>query len=399
MDSIEKAIDDMRAGKMVIVVDDEDRENEGDLTLAAEKATPEAVNFMIRHGRGLVCIAMTPERLDELAIPLMVADNTARYGTAFCVSVESKHRVSTGISAADRAETILALVDPQTRPGDLARPGHMFPLRSQKGGVLRRAGQTEAAVDLSRLAGLQPAGVICEVMNEDGTMARAPQLEIFAREHGLSMICIADLIRHRMRNERLVRRVAQPILPTDRGEFRLIAFESDVDRDNHLALVMGEDFKPGEAVMVRVHSECLTGDVFGSVRCDCGPQLARAMDLIAEAGRGVVLYLRQEGRGIGLCNKLRAYELQDQGKDTVEANESLGFKADHRDYGIGSQILYDLGLRKIRLLTNNPEKYVAIKGYGLEIVERIPLETHPHLSNVRYLRTKKNKLGHLLSKV
>ena len=399
MDTIEKAIEDIRDGKIVIVVDDEDRENEGDLTIAAEKITPEAINFMVRHGRGLVCVPMTDERLDELAIPLMVADNTARYGTAFCVSVEAKHRVTTGISAADRCATVLALVDPKTRPGDLARPGHMFPLRAQRGGVLRRAGQTEAAVDLARLAGLSPAGVICEVMNDDGSMARVPQLETFVREHDLSMITIADLIQYRMRNERLVRRVAQPMLPTDRGEFRLIAFESDVDRDNHLALVMGEDFGPQEAVMVRVHSECLTGDVFGSVRCDCGPQLERAMDMIAAAGRGVVLYLRQEGRGIGLCNKLRAYELQDQGKDTVEANESLGFKADHRDYGIGSQILYDLGLRKIRLLTNNPDKYVAIKGYGLEIVERLPLETLPHKSNVRYLETKKRKLGHLLTKI
>jgi len=399
MNTIEEAVQAIQQGRMVIVIDDEDRENEGDLTLAAEKATPEAINFMIRYGRGLVCAALTGERLDELGIPLMVADNTARYGTAFCISVEAKHKVSTGISAADRAATVLALVDPKTRPGDLARPGHMFPLRAQKGGVLRRAGQTEAAVDLVRLAGLYPAGVICEVMNEDGTMARVPQLEKFSAEHGIPMVSIADLIRYRMKNERLVRRVAQPVLPTQRGDFRLIAFESDVDRDNHLALVMGDDFKPDEAVMVRVHSECLTGDVFGSVRCDCGPQLERAMDLIAAEGRGVVLYLRQEGRGIGLCNKLRAYELQDQGKDTVEANESLGFKADLRDYGIGSQILYDIGLRKIRLLTNNPEKYVAIKGYGLEIVERLPLETRPTQSNLRYLKTKKQKMGHLLSKV
>jgi 3,4-dihydroxy 2-butanone 4-phosphate synthase / GTP cyclohydrolase II len=399
MTSIEEALDDIRNGRLVIVVDDEDRENEGDLTVAAEKVTPEIINFMVRHGRGLVCVAMTPERLDELHVPLMVEENTARYGTAFCVSVEAKHRVSTGISAADRAATVQALVDPKTRSSDLARPGHMFPLRSQKGGVLKRAGQTEAAVDLARMAGLYPAGVICEVMNEDGTMARVPDLEKFSRLHGVRMITIADLIKYRMQNERLVRRVAQPLLPTERGDFRLIAFESDVERENHLALVMGDEFSPDEVVMVRVHSECLTGDVFGSVRCDCGRQLARAMDMISAEGKGVVLYLRQEGRGIGLCNKLRAYELQDQGKDTVEANESLGFKADHRDYGIGCQILYDLGLRRIRILTNNPDKYVAIKGYGLEIVERVPLETPPHRENLRYLRTKKKKMGHLLSKV
>ena len=399
MTSIEEALDDIRNGRLVIVVDDEDRENEGDLTVAAEKVTPEIINFMVRHGRGLVCVAMTPERLDELHVPLMVEENTARYGTAFCVSVEAKHRVSTGISAADRAATVQALVDPKTRASDLARPGHMFPLRSQKGGVLKRAGQTEAAVDLARLAGLYPAGVICEVMNEDGTMARVPDLEKFSKLHGVRMITIADLIKYRMQNERLVRRVAQPLLPTERGDFRLIAFESDVERENHLALVMGDEFSADEAVMVRVHSECLTGDVFGSVRCDCGRQLARAMDMISAEGKGVVLYLRQEGRGIGLCNKLRAYELQDQGKDTVEANESLGFKADHRDYGIGCQILYDLGLRRIRILTNNPDKYVAIKGYGLEIVERVPLETPPHRENLRYLRTKKKKMGHLLSKV
>src|SRR3989441_8553768 len=389
--SIPEAIDDIRAGKMVVVVDDEDRENEGDLTIAAEKVTPDVINFMAKHGRGLVCLPMTGERLDELRIPLMVQDeeNSARFGTAFCVPVEAKHGTTTGISAADRARTVLAAIDPRTRPQDLARPGHMFPLRAQPGGVLQRAGQTEAAVDLARLAGLYPAGVICEIMNEDGTMARLPHLEKFSEQHGVRMITIADLIKYRMQNERLVRRVAQPFLPTERGEFRLIAFESEGEKENHLALVMGDPFSVDEPVMGRVHSECLTGDVFGSVRCDCGRQLAPAMDLIAAEGKGVVLYLRQEGRGIGLCNKLRAYELQDQGKDTVEANESLGFKADHRDYGIGCQILYDLGLRKIRLLTNNPDKYVAIKGYGLEIVERIPLETHPHTSNVHYLRTKK----------
>jgi len=396
MNTIEEAVQDIREGRMVIVVDDEDRENEGDLTLAAEKATPEAINFMIRHGRGLVCAAMTGERLDELGVPLMVADNTARYGTAFCVSVEAKHKVSTGISAADRAATVLALVDPKTRPGDLARPGHMFPLRAQKGGVLRRAGQTEAAVDLSRLAGLYPAGVICEVMNEDGTMARVPHLEIFAAEHGIKIISIADLIRYRMKNERLVRRVASPALPTERGEFRLFAFESDVDRDNHLALVMGEDFRPDEAVMVRVHSECLTGDVFGSVRCDCGPQLSRAMDLIAAEGRGVVLYLRQEGRGIGLSNKLRAYKLQEQGLDTVDANLKLGFPADRRDYGIGAQICRDLGLRTVRILTNNPKKVSRLEVYGIKVVEQIPLRAKPGKYNIDYLRTKKRRFGHML---
>src|SRR3989441_5323540 len=386
---IDEAVDAIRAGQMIIVVDDEDRENEGDLTIAAEKITPEAINFMARYGRGLICLPMTPERIDELEIPLMVTQNTSRFETGFCVTIEAKSRTTTGISARDRAATVLAAIDPATKPIDLARPGHMFPLRSRTGGVIVRAGQTEAAVDLARLAGLYPAGVICEVMNEDGTMARVPDLEKFSEQHGVRMITIADLIKYRMQNERLVRRVAQPFLPTERGEFKLIAFESEVEKENHLALVMGDPFSPDEPVMVRVHSECLTGDVFGSVRCDCGRQLARAMDLIAAEGKGVVLYLRQEGRGIGLCNKLRAYELQDQGKDTVEANESLGFKADHRDYGIGCQILYDLGLRKIRLLTNNPDKYVAIKGYGLEIVERIPLETHPHTSNVHYLRTKK----------
>ncbi len=395
---IEEALEEIRRGRMVIVVDDEDRENEGDLTCAAEKVTPEIVNFMIRFGRGLVCLPMSPERLDELQIPHMVKNNTARYGTAFCVSIEAKHKVTTGISAADRATTILTAVDPASRPQDLVMPGHVFPLRSRPGGVLVRPGQTEAAVDLARLAGLRPAGVICEVLNDDGTMARVQDLKRFAEKHGLLVITIASLIEYRMKSDRIVRRVAAPKLPTELGEFRLVAFENDLRQETHLALVMGE-WGPDEAVMVRVHSECLTGDVFGSVRCDCGRQLEQSMEMIAAKGRGVILYLRQEGRGIGLCNKLRAYELQDSGKDTVEANETLGFRADQRDYGIGSQILYDLGVRRVKLLTNNPDKFRALNGYGLEIVERIALETPPNSSNLRYLRTKKEKLGHLLSRV
>jgi 3,4-dihydroxy 2-butanone 4-phosphate synthase/GTP cyclohydrolase II len=396
--SIEEAIAEIRDGRMVIVVDDEERENEGDLTLAAEKVTPEAINFMARYGRGLICLPMTAERLDELDVPLMVSKNTAAYRTAFCVSIEARKNVSTGISAADRAVTVRAAVDPATRPEDLARPGHVFPLRAQPGGVLQRAGQTEAAVDLARLAGLTPAGVICEIMNEDGTMARVPDLEQFARTHGLKMILVADLIRYRMRHERLVERVAEPHLPTRFGDFRLIAFQSNIESKTHLALVMG-DLEPEEPVLVRVHSECLTGDVFGSLRCDCGRQLERAMAMIAEAGRGVIVYLRQEGRGIGLNNKLRAYELQDEGADTVVANERLGFRADQRDYGIGAQILNNLGARKLRVLSNNPVKFIALKGYGLEIVERVPLEIAPDSHSLKYLRTKKEKLGHLLDSV
>ena len=396
--SIPEAIEDIRAGRMVIVVDDEDRENEGDLTMAAELVTPEAINFMARYGRGLICLPMTGERLDELAVPLMVERNTAAYRTAFCVSIEARHDVSTGISAADRATTIKAAVNPATGPEDLARPGHVFPLRARPGGVLRRSGQTEAAVDLARLAGLTPAGVICEIMNEDGTMARVPDLETFSHHHDLKMVLVADLIRYRMQHERLVKRVAGPSLPTRHGAFRLHAYRSRLERKTHLALVMGE-VDTGEPVLVRVHSECLTGDVFGSVRCDCGLQLDRAMELIAAEGRGIVIYLRQEGRGIGLINKLRAYELQDEGADTVVANERLGFRADQRDYGIGAQMLNDLGVRQLKVLSNNPVKFVALKGYGLEIVERVPIEIAPDTHSRKYLKTKKEKMGHLLDSV
>jgi 3,4-dihydroxy 2-butanone 4-phosphate synthase/GTP cyclohydrolase II len=396
--SIDEAIDAVRAGRMVIVVDDEDRENEGDLTIAATKVTPDAINFMARYGRGLICLAMTPERLDELEIPLMVSQNSSRFDTAFCVSIEAKGRTSTGISASDRAVTILAAIDPATRPSDLARPGHMFPLRSRTGGVMVRAGQTEAAVDLARIAGLYPAGVICEIMNEDGTMARVPQLAKFAKRHGLLMITIADLITYRMRTESLVKRIASARLPTKYGEFRVHAFENQVDKQSHIALVCG-DIKDGQDVLVRVHSQCLTGDVLHSVRCDCGAQLDVAMRRIAAEGRGVLLYLNQEGRGIGLANKIRAYELQDEGLDTVEANERLGFQADQRDYGIGVQILRELGVRTMRLLSNNPRKLVGIEGYGLSVSEWLPLEVPASESTRRYLQTKKDKLGHKLSSV
>ena len=392
---IEHAIDAIRDGRMIIVVDDEDRENEGDLTIAAEKVTPAAINFMAKHGRGLICMAMTEERLTELDIPLMVSQNTTPFDTAFCVSIEAKGVTSTGISAADRAATVLAAIDSKTRPGDLARPGHMFPLRARTGGVLVRAGQTEAAVDLARIGGLYPAGVICEIMNEDGTMARVPELTKFARKHKLLMITVADLIQYRMQTEALVRRIASASLPTDHGEFRVIAYESLIDRETHVALVKGE-IGDGRDVTVRVHSRCLTGDVFHSARCDCGPQLEAAMEKIREAGRGVLLYLNQEGRGIGLANKIRAYELQDQGFDTVEANERLGFKPDQRDYGIGVQILRDLGVKSMRLLSNNPRKLVGLEGYGLSVSEWVPLEIPVSEHTRRYLTTKKQKLGHKL---
>jgi 3,4-dihydroxy 2-butanone 4-phosphate synthase/GTP cyclohydrolase II len=395
---IEDAIAAIHDGRMIIVVDDEDRENEGDLTIAAEKITPEAINFMATYGRGLICMPMTRQRLDELDIPLMVTENTTAFDTAFCVSIEAKGVTSTGISAADRAATVLTAIDTGTRPSDLARPGHMFPLRARDGGVLVRAGQTEAAVDLARIAGLYPAGVICEIMNPDGTMARVPELTGFAKKHKLLMITVADLIQYRMRTEGLVRRVAAAALPTEHGDFRVIAYESLIDGETHVALVKGE-IGNGDGVMVRVHSRCLTGDVFHSARCDCGVQLDTAMDKIAAEGRGVLLYLNQEGRGIGLSNKIRAYELQDQGFDTVEANERLGFKPDQRDYGIGVQILRDLGVKSMRLLSNNPRKLVGLEGYGLSVIEWLPLEVPASEHTRRYLMTKKQKLGHKLTGV
>jgi 3,4-dihydroxy 2-butanone 4-phosphate synthase / GTP cyclohydrolase II len=395
---IEDALEAFRAGRMVIVVDDADRENEGDLTIAAEKVTPEAINFMARYGRGLICLSMTAERLDELEIPLMVSQNTSRFETAFCTPIDAVGKTTTGISAHDRAATVQTAIDPAARPSDLARPGHVHPLRARSGGVLVRAGQTEAAVDLARGAGLYPAGVICEIMNEDGTMARVPQLTKFAKRHGLLMITVADLISYRMRHESLVKRVASARMPTEYGEFLVHAFENQIDRLTHTALVCG-DIGEGKDVLVRVHSMCLTGDVFHSARCDCGAQLDAAMRRIAAEGRGILLYLNQEGRGIGLANKIRAYELQDEGFDTVEANERLGFKADQRDYGMGVQILRELGVRSMRLMSNNPRKLVGIEGYGLSVSEWLPIEIPASESTRRYLKTKKDKLGHKLSSV
>jgi 3,4-dihydroxy 2-butanone 4-phosphate synthase / GTP cyclohydrolase II len=395
---IEQALKEIRLGRMLIICDDEDRENEGDLFIPAEKTTPDAINFMATYGRGLICLSMTGERLDHLQIPMMVQDNTSAFQTAFCVSIEAKHKTTTGISAPDRAATVLTAIDPATRPSDLARPGHVFPLRAKDGGVLRRPGQTEAAVDMARLAGLYPAGVICEVMKDDGTMARMADLLAFSEQHGVDIVTIADLIKYRLSRESHVKRVAQPKLPTPYGEFRVIAYESMLSEKTHLALVMGS-WEAGELVPVRMHSECLTGDALLSLRCDCGAQLEAAMAAIAREGRGVIVYLRQEGRGIGLLNKLKAYELQDQGMDTVEANEALGFAADERDYGIGAQILHDLGLRKIRLLTNNPKKLHALSGFGIQIVDQMPLEVTPNDNNRAYLKTKKEKMGHTLKKV
>lgn len=394
---IDEALQDLRQGKMIILVDEADRENEGDLVMAAEKVTPEAINFMAMHGRGLICLALTEKKADELELPLMVAKNSSNFNTAFTVSIEAKRGVTTGISAADRAKTILTAISDDATPEDLSRPGHIFPLRARPGGVLVRAGQTEGSVDLARLGGLKPAGVICEIMNDDGTMSRLPDLEKFAKKHDLKIVTTANVIKYRMIKESLVERAAETVLPTSfAGEFKAIAYENQVDFHEHLALVKG-DINTDEPVLVRVHSECLTGDVFGSIRCDCGPQLRAAMTMIEKEGRGIIVYMHQEGRGIGLVNKLKAYALQDEGKDTVEANEALGFKSDLRDYGLGAQILVDLGVRKIKLLTNNPKKIIGLKGYKIEIVERVPIEAPTTKNNIKYLETKKNKMGHILN--
>ena len=399
MATVPEAIEEIRAGRMVILVDDEDRENEGDLCMAAEKVSPEAVNFMAMHGRGLICLPMEQDQLRKLRLEMMVpdAENSSGFGTAFTVSIEAREGVTTGISAADRARTILAAIDPDARPSDIVRPGHVFPLRAREGGVLRRAGQTEGSVDLARMAGLQPSAVICEIMNDDGSMARMPDLVKYARVHGLKIVTIADMIHHRLQHEKLVRPASEATLPSRfGGEFRAIVYENEIDHVDHVALVKGE-IREEDEVLVRVHSECLTGDAFGSLRCDCGEQLAGALKMIEEEGRGVLLYMRQEGRGIGLKNKIRAYSLQDrEGLDTVQANEKLGFPADMRDYGVGSQILVDLGVRRMRIITNNPGKRAGIEGYGLTIVDRVPLEITPNEKNLEYLRTKKEKLGHVL---
>lgn len=393
--TIPEAIEDIKAGKFIIIIDDENRENEGDVAIAAEKITPETINFMTKHARGLICLPIIKQRLDELGIPLMVQDNTSRQSTAFTISVEAKHNVTTGISAFDRTQTIKTVLDPNSNSDDLVRPGHVFPIRARNGGVLVRAGHTEAIVDMARLAGLYPAGVICEVMKEDGTMARLPELEIMASKYSLKIVTIADLITYRLSNEKLVHQIAKAKLPTAFGEFTIMAYKSDVDATEHVALVKG-DISGDEPVLVRVHSACLTGDIFGSLRCDCGAQIKLAMQTIAKEDRGVFLYMQQEGRGIGLHNKLRAYALQDQGMDTVEANVALGFPPDLRDYGVGAQILADLGLHNVRLLTNNSKKVVGLQSYGLRIVETVPLITQPNPHNIRYLKTKQKKLGHSL---
>ncbi len=395
--TIEEVLEDIKSGKMIILVDDEDRENEGDIVVAAEKITPEHINFMAKYARGLICLTITEERAKRLQLPLMVPENTSPYKTAFTVSIEAKRGITTGISAADRTKTILTAISDDAGPDDLARPGHIFPIIAKNGGVLVRTGHTEGSVDLAKLAGLKPAGVICEIMNDDGSMARLPDLERFAEKHGLRIATIADLVRYRMRTERLVYRIAETVIPTEfAGEFKAILYGTHVDENNHIAMVKGE-INPEEEILVRVHSRCLTGDVFQSKRCDCGSQLRRSMEMIDKEGKGIFLYMNQEGRGIGLANKFKAYMLQDMGDDTVEANHKLGFKEDLRDYGIGAQILVDLGIRKIKLLTNNPRKIVGLEGYGLQVAKRVPIEIQPNEINLKYLKAKKEKMGHLLN--